>query len=200
MAVCLNADRYGELMDPFGGIRDLNEGILRTPLDPDITFIDDPLRMMRAVRFASQLGFRIADDTFEAIGRNAKRIEIVSAERITVELNKIMLSPQPSLGLKLMQKCGLMQLILPEISALAGVETVDGRGHKDIFYHTMQVLDNLVGSEQWVEGSDATQTSAANSPLSTFHFPLTIRLPVFELASSCIVRHRHRVRARCPRR
>ena len=161
LAVCLNADRYGELMDPFGGIRDLNEGILRTPLDPDITFSDDPLRMMRAVRFASQLGFRIDDATFEAIGRNAERIKIVSAERITVELNKIMLSgsspklgegdrPQggggvcgPSLGLKLMQKSGLMQLILPEISALQGVETVDGRGHKDIFYHTMQVLDNV---------------------------------------------------------
>ena len=143
LAICLNADRYGELMDPFGGIQDLNNGILRTPLDPDITFSDDPLRMMRAVRFASQLGFRIADDTFEAITRNAKRIEIVSAERVMVELNKIMLSPLPSIGLKLMQKSGLMQLILPEISALAGVETVDGRGHKDIFYHTMQVLDNV---------------------------------------------------------
>lgn len=143
LAICLNADRYGELMDPFGGIQDLNNGILRTPLDPDITFSDDPLRMMRAVRFASQLGFRIADDTFEAITRNAKRIEIVSAERVMVELNKIMLSPLPSTGLKLMQKSGLMQLILPEISALAGVETVDGRGHKDIFYHTMQVLDNV---------------------------------------------------------
>ena len=142
LAVCLNAERYGELMDPFGGIADLDAGILRTPLDPDITFSDDPLRMMRAVRFASQLGFRIADDTFEAITRNAKRIEIVSAERVMVELNKIMLSPTPSVGLKLMQKCGLMQLILPEISALQGVETVDGRGHKDIFYHTMQVLDN----------------------------------------------------------
>ena len=142
LAVCLNAERYGELMDPFGGIADLDAGILRTPLDPDITFSDDPLRMMRAVRFASQLGFRIADDTFEAITRNAKRIEIVSAERVMVELNKIMLSPNPSVGLKLMQKCGLMQLILPEISALQGVETVDGRGHKDIFYHTMQVLDN----------------------------------------------------------
>ncbi|MBR5092362.1 MAG: HD domain-containing protein [Bacteroidales bacterium] len=155
LAVCLNADRYGELMDPFGGIRDLNEGILRTPLDPDITFSDDPLRMMRAVRFASQLGFRIADDTFEAIGRNADRIKIVSAERITVELNKIMLSPQPSLGLKLMQKCGLMQLILPEISALQGVETVDGRGHKDIFYHTLQVLDNVTaGSDNlWLRWS-----------------------------------------------
>ena len=143
LAICLNANRYGELMDPFSGIQDLNNGILRTPLDPDITFSDDPLRMMRAVRFASQLGFRIADDTFEAITRNAKRIEIVSAERVMVEINKIMLSPLPSTGLKLMQKSGLMQLILPEISALAGVETVDGRGHKDIFYHTMQVLDNV---------------------------------------------------------
>ncbi len=143
LAVCLNEEHFGELMDPFGGIQDLNAGILRTPLDPDITFSDDPLRMMRAIRFASQLGFRIADDTFEAITRNAKRIEIVSMERIAVELNKTMLSPTPSLGLKLMQKCGLMQLIGPEISALAGVETVDGRGHKDIFYHTMQVLDNV---------------------------------------------------------
>ncbi len=143
LAVCLNNDRLGELIDPFGGIRDLDAGILRTPLDPDITFSDDPLRMMRAVRFASQLGFRIADDTFEAIGRNAKRIEIVSAERITTELNKIMASRNPSLGLKLMQKCGLMQLVMPEISALQGVETVDGKGHKDIFFHTMQVLDNV---------------------------------------------------------
>ena len=147
LAVCLNNGRYGELIDPFGGIRDLDDGILRTPLDPDITFSDDPLRMMRAVRFASQLGFRIADDTFEAIFRNAKRIEIVSTERVTTELNKIMLSPAPSLGLKLMQKCGLMQLVLPEIAALQGVETVEGRGHKDIFYHTMQVLDNVAQAE-----------------------------------------------------
>ncbi len=145
LAVCLNNDRLGELIDPFGGILDLDAGILRTPLDPDITFSDDPLRMMRAVRFAAQLGFRIADDTFEAIGRNAKRIEIVSAERITTELNKIMASANPSLGLKLMQKCGLMQLVMPEISALQGVETVDGKGHKDIFFHTMQVLDNVAG-------------------------------------------------------
>ena len=143
LAVCLNADRYGELMDPFGGLRDLADGVLRTPLDPDITFSDDPLRMMRAVRFASQLGFRIADDTFEAIVRNAPRIKIVSAERVVAELNKILLSPHPSLGLKLMQKCGLMPLVLPEVSALQGVETVDGRGHKDIFYHTMQVVDNI---------------------------------------------------------
>lgn len=143
LAVCLNADCYGELVDPFGGIADLNNRILRTPLDPDVTFSDDPLRMMRAVRFASQLGFRIADDTFEAIGRNAGRIGIVSAERITAELNKILLSARPSLGFKLMQTSGLLPLILPEVSALQGVETVDGRGHKDIFYHTLQVLDNV---------------------------------------------------------
>lgn len=155
LAVCLNADRFGELMDPFGGIQDLDLGILRTPLDPDITFSDDPLRMMRAIRFASQLGFRIDESTFEAISRNAKRIEIVSAERITTELNKIMLSPTPSLGLKLLQKSGLMPLILPEIAALAGVETVDGRGHKDIFFHTMQVLDNVcAGSDNlWLRWS-----------------------------------------------
>ncbi|MBR4229164.1 MAG: HD domain-containing protein [Bacteroidales bacterium] len=146
LAICLNSARYGELVDPFGGIRDLDQGILRTPLDPDITFSDDPLRMMRAVRFASQLGFRIDDATFEAIGRNASRLKIVSSERIIVELNKIMVSESPSLGLKLMQKSGLMQMVLPEISALTGVETVDGRGHKDIFYHTMQVLDNTAAA------------------------------------------------------
>ena len=148
LAVCLNAERYGELVDPFGGIRDMDAGLLRTPLDPDITFSDDPLRMMRAVRFASQLGFRIDDPTFEAIGRNAERLKIVSAERIAVEINKIMMSPRPSVGLKLMQKSGLMQLVLPEVAALQGVETIDGRGHKDIFYHTMEVVDNVVEGER----------------------------------------------------
>ncbi len=173
LAVCVNPDRYGELMDPFGGIRDLDTGIIRTPLDPDITFSDDPLRMMRAVRFAAQLGFRIADDTLEAITRNAHRLAIVSAERVTTELNKIMLSNSPSLGLKLMQKCGLMQLVLPEISALAGVETVDGRGHKDIFFHTMQVLDNVVGSEQLAVGRQATQDG--DNQLSTANSQLYLR-------------------------
>ena len=161
LAVCLNTDRFGELVDPFGGIHDLNVGLLRTPLDPDITFSDDPLRMMRAVRFASQLGFRIEESTFEAITRNAKRIEIVSAERVMVELNKIMLSPMPSTGLKLLQKCGLMQLILPEISALQGIETVDGRGHKDIFYHTMQVLDNVVDGERLKQKGETEDTDEA---------------------------------------
>ena len=173
LAVCLNHDRFGELMDPFGGIQDLNAGILRTPLDPDITFSDDPLRMMRAVRFAAQLGFRIADDTFEAITRNAKRIEIVSAERITTELNKIMASPNPSLGLKLMQKSGLMSLILPEISALAGVETVDGRGHKDIFFHTMQVLDNVVEGERLKVKGERCADANQDPNLSPFTFHLS---------------------------
>ncbi len=143
MAVSLNTGTFGQLLDPFGGIRDLDQGILRTPLDPDITFSDDPLRMMRAIRFASQLGFHIQEDTFEAIARNASRIHIVSAERITTELNKIILSPKPSIGFKLLQRCGLLPLIFPELSALKGVETVDGHGHKDNFFHTLEVLDNV---------------------------------------------------------
>ena len=143
MAVSVNSDTFGELLDPFGGIRDLNLGIIRTPLDPDITFSDDPLRMMRAIRFATQLGFIIQNETFEAIHRNAERIKIVSAERITTELNKIILSPKPSVGFKLLQKCGLMDIIFPEFSALKGVETVGQRGHKDNFYHTLAVLDNV---------------------------------------------------------
>ncbi len=143
MAVSVNSDTFGELLDPFGGIRDLNNGLIRTPLDPDITFSDDPLRMMRAIRFASQLGFIIQDKTFEAIQRNAERIRIVSAERITTELNKIVLSPKPSVGFKLLQKSGLLSIIFPEFSALKGVETVGQHGHKDNFYHTLEVLDNV---------------------------------------------------------
>ncbi|MCQ2274619.1 MAG: CCA tRNA nucleotidyltransferase [Bacteroidales bacterium] len=143
MAVSVNSDSFGQLVDPFGGIRDLNEGVIRTPMDPDITFSDDPLRMMRAIRFASQLGFYIQDSTFEAIQRNAERIKIVSAERITTELNKIVLSPRPSVGFKLLEKSGLMKLIFPEFSNLKGVDTVGSRGHKDNFYHTLEVVDNV---------------------------------------------------------
>ena len=143
MAVCLNEDRYGELLDPFGGIHDMNECTIRTPLDPDITFSDDPLRMMRAVRFASQLGFYLDRETFDAIERNAERIKIITKERIVEELNKIMLSRKPSVGWILLDKTGLLPLIFPELSALKGVETKDGKGHKDVFFHTLQVLDNL---------------------------------------------------------
>lgn len=143
MAVCLNRDRFGELVDPFDGIYDLEDGIIRTPLDPDITFSDDPLRMMRCVRFSAQLRFYIDDETFEALGRNAERIKIVSGERIADELNKIMRTPQPSRGFVELQRCGLLQLIIPELSALDVVETRNGRAHKNNFYHTLEVVDNV---------------------------------------------------------
>ena len=143
MALCLNKERFGELVDPFYGLEDLEDCLLRTPLDPDVTFSDDPLRMLRGIRFASQLGFFLDEETFEAIERNADRIKIVSAERIIVELNKIMLSPKPSIGLELLEKTGLMALILPEVLALKGAETRDGIGHKDNLTHTYKVVDNL---------------------------------------------------------
>lgn len=143
LALCLNKDRYGELVDPFGGLEDMDNLIIRTPLDPDITFSDDPLRMMRAVRFASQLGFFIHPDTFDAIERNKERISIISKERIVDELNKIVLSPKPSVGFELLDKSGLLQLIFPELCALKGAETKEGIGHKDNFTHTLMVLDRL---------------------------------------------------------
>ena len=143
MAVCLNAVRFGELVDPFYGIEDLENGIIRTPLDPDITFSDDPLRMMRCVRFATQLRFMIDDDTFSALGRNAERIKIVSGERIKDELNKIMMTPTPSRGFVDLHRCGLLQLILPELAALDVVERRGERAHKNNFYHTLEVLDNV---------------------------------------------------------
>ncbi len=143
MAICLNEERYGELIDPFGGLDDIDALSIRTPLDADITFSDDPLRMMRAIRFASQLGFFIEPETFAAIARNAHRIEIISAERITVELNKILLSPRPSIGLELFEQTGLMELVFPELLALKGAETKDGVGHKDNLTHTYKVVDNL---------------------------------------------------------
>ena len=143
MAVCVNEADFGQLIDPFNGIGDLDNQIIRTPLDPDITFSDDPLRMMRAVRFATQLGFTIFSDTFQAIVRNASRIEIISRERIADELNKIMASPVPSIGWSLLHNCGLLKFILPELDAMRGVQTVGGRGHKDNFLHTLTVLDNV---------------------------------------------------------
>lgn len=146
LAISLNKDDTGYLLDPFGGLDDLNLKILRTPLDPDITFSDDPLRMMRAVRFASQLGFYIHPDTFDAIGRNIHRLKIVSKERITDELNKILLSVKPSIGIDLMDQCGLLQLVLPEFVALKGAEYIDGRGHKDNYRHTLEVLDKAASA------------------------------------------------------
>lgn len=143
MAVCLNQARYGELVDPFGGLDDLEERLIRTPLDPDITFSDDPLRMMRCIRFATQLNFYIDDETFDALSRNKERIAIISRERIADELHKIILSPIPSKGFIDLDRCGLLELIFPELVALQGVETRNGRGHKDNFYHTLEVLDNI---------------------------------------------------------
>lgn len=143
MAVCVNHDRFGELLDPFNGIQDLNDKLIRTPLDPDVTFSDDPLRMMRAVRFATQLGFEIFPETFAAIERNRERIDIISKERITDELMKIMMSAVPSRGFKLLDGCKLLEIIFPELAALKGVTQMNGRGHKDNFLHTLQVLDNV---------------------------------------------------------
>ena len=143
LAVCLNSDRFGELVDPFGGLDDLKERTIRTPLDPDITFSDDPLRMMRCIRFATQLNFYIDDETFESLCRNKERISIISRERIADELNKIMLSPIPSKGFIDLERSGLLDLIFPELAALQGIETRNGRAHKDNFYHTLEVLDNI---------------------------------------------------------
>lgn len=143
LAISLNSRNYGELLDPFEGVQDLADGIIRTPLDPDITFSDDPLRMLRAIRFASQLQFTIHPDTLDAITRNAERLQIITRERVADELNKIMLSPQPSIGWLLLDQTGLLPLILPELTELKGVETKGGRAHKDIFLHTLQVLDNV---------------------------------------------------------
>lgn len=143
MAICLNKERFGELVDPFGGINDLQNFVIRTPLNPDITFSDDPLRMMRGIRFSAQLGFFLEENTFDSITRNKDRIEIISRERIADELNKIMLSRKPSVGFILLEKTGLLELIFPELLALKGAETKDGVGHKDNFYHTLAVLDGL---------------------------------------------------------
>lgn len=152
MAISLNEGSFGELVDPFDGLSDLDKRIIRTPLDPDVTFSDDPLRMMRAIRFATQLDFNILPATFEAIARNRQRISIVSRERIFDELTKIIKSPVPSKGFLLLERCGLLKIIFPELQALKGVEVVDGRGHKDNFFHTMQVLDNvaLKSDNEWL--------------------------------------------------
>ena len=143
MAICLNNSHYGELLDPFDGIGDLARCLIRTPLNPDITFSDDPLRMMRAIRFATQLGFNLDGETFDAIKRNKERIGIITKERIAEELNKIMLSRRPSEGWLLLDKTGLLPLIFPELAALKGIDVKEGHGHKDVFFHTLKVLDNV---------------------------------------------------------
>lgn len=155
LAICLNGDRFGELIDPFGGIQDIKNKIIRTPLEPGITFSDDPLRMMRAIRFATQLGFTIEEKTLEAIAQNKKRIHIISRERIAEELNKIILSSKPSVGFRLLDKTGLLEIIFPELHRMKGREEVNGIGHKDNFYHTLEVLDRIAPhtSNLWLRWS-----------------------------------------------
>ncbi|MGN1376005.1 MAG: CCA tRNA nucleotidyltransferase [Prevotella sp.] len=143
LAICLNKARFGELVDPFDGIYDMEDGIIRTPLDPDITFSDDPLRMLRCIRFATQLNFFIDEETFDALERNAERIRIISGERIQEELNKIIMTPVPSKGFVELHRCGLLHILLPELTNLDIVEKRNGRAHKNNFYHTLEVLDNV---------------------------------------------------------
>lgn len=152
LGISLNKENYGELLDPFGGLNDIEKKIIRTPMEPDRTFSDDPLRMMRAIRFASQLNFTIEASTFRGIKENVQRISIVSKERIADELTKIVASPKPSIGFDLLYKSGLLKLIFPEMVELAGAEYIDGHGHKDNFYHTLQVLDNVaaVSNDSWL--------------------------------------------------
>ena len=146
MAICLNKGRFGELVDPFNGLADIEDGIIATPLEPAVTFSDDPLRMMRCIRFATQLNFQIEDETFTALERMADRIKIVSGERIKDELNKIIMAPHPSIGFEYLQRVGLLQIILPELAALDIVEQKNGRAHKNNFYHTLEVLENVVAT------------------------------------------------------
>ena len=160
IAICLNKERFGELVDPFNGLADLEDGIIATPLDPEVTFSDDPLRMMRCIRFATQLNFRIEDETFEALQRMADRIKIVSGERIEVELNKIMMAPHPSIGFELLQRSGLLQIILPELAALDIVEKRDNRAHKNNFYHTLEVLENIAAQQRSVESVESMVENA----------------------------------------
>ena len=173
LAWSLNGDSFGELVDPFGGLDDLDACIIRTPCDPDITFSDDPLRMMRAVRFAAQLGFDIEEETFEAIGRNASRIKIVSRERIVTELNKIVLSPVPSMGFELLERTGLLKLIFPELHRLKGVERRGKHAHKDNFVHTLKVLDNVArrSDDLWLRWAAVLHDIA--KPLTKAYDPRT---------------------------
>lgn len=177
LAWSLNEGRFGELVDPFEGLYDMEDCIIRTPCDPDITFSDDPLRMMRGIRFASQLGFDIDDKTFEAIRRNRKRISIVSKERIITELNKIILSPLPSIGFTLLDLCGLLEIIFPELHHLKGVERRGGHAHKDNFQHTLKVLDNIAkhSDDLWLRWAAllhdiAKPQSKAYDPKTGFSF------------------------------
>ena len=175
MAICLNRSRFGELVDPFNGIADMEDGIIATPLDPEVTFSDDPLRMMRCIRFATQLNFHIEDETFDALSRMADRIKIISGERIEVELNKIMMSKHPSIGFEYLQRSGLLQIILPELAALDIVEKRDGRAHKNNFYHTLEVLENVSMSPKLGDDRGLNKASSDPQPPNLGGFRLWLR-------------------------
>jgi tRNA nucleotidyltransferase (CCA-adding enzyme) len=170
LALSLNSENFGELLDTFNGIEDLKNGLIRTPLNPDITYSDDPLRMMRAIRFASQLNFTIEDESLKAIARNAERIDIITRERIVDELHKILLSPVPSVGFLLLHKTNLLERILPELTALQGVEEVEGQKHKDNFYHTLEVVDNISQNtnDVWLRWA-ALLHDIGKAPTKKFH-------------------------------
>ena len=165
MAICLNKERFGQLIDPFDGLYDLEDRIIATPLDPDITFSDDPLRMLRCVRFATQLNFDIEPETFEALGRNADRLKIISWERIADEMNKIMLSKHPSIGFDYLYRSGLLKIILPELVELDKVEVRNGRAHKNNYHHTLEVLENVASSNLPLKGETMIPSHPSNLPL-----------------------------------
>lgn len=170
LALSLNTSNFGELLDPFNGIEDLDKGIIRTPLDPDITYSDDPLRMMRAIRFATQLNFKIEEQSLKAITDNKDRIKIITKERIVTELNKILESNKPSIGFKLLEKTGLLDYILPELTALKGIDEVEGQRHKDNFYHTLEVVDNIAQTTNnlWLRWA-ALLHDIGKAPTKKFH-------------------------------
>lgn len=190
LAISLNQANYGEILDPFNGIQDLSDGLIRTPLDPDITFSDDPLRMLRAIRFASQLHFTIEKESLNSISKNAERITIISNERIVDELNKILMSEKPSAGLMLLFQTGLLQFILPELTALVGVEQVKGQKHKDNFYHTLQVVDNIscMTDNLWLRWA-ALLHDIGKAPTKKFDKNLGWTFHGHELAGSKMVKH-----------
>ncbi|MEO8933555.1 MAG: HD domain-containing protein [Xanthomarina sp.] len=190
LAIDLSEDKFGELLDPFNGIQDLKEALIRTPLNPDITYSDDPLRMMRAIRFASQLNFTIEEESLKAISKNKERIKIITKERIVVELNKIIESDQPSIGFILLEKTGLLEYILPELTALKGIDEIEGQRHKDNFYHTLEVVDNICKNTDnlWLRWA-ALLHDIGKAPTKKFHKKIGWTFHGHEFKGSKMVYH-----------